>query len=109
MAFRALMVRNMRTADADQVAAAFAEHDRSGFPERLGLRARTLFHYHGLYAHLLEADSDILPAVHGLREDPAFTEVDRRVAEYLTPYDPERPSMLEARAEPFYVWEPGLR
>jgi hypothetical protein len=105
MSFRALMIRKMRPADAGAVAAAFADHDRTDMPVRLGLSGRTLFHYHGLYAHLVEAGHDVMGELAALRDDPAFVTVDRRVARYLEAYDPARPSMAEARARAFYDWE----
>lgn len=105
MVYRALMIRTMRTADAPAVSAAFREHDRTPFPRRLGILRRTLFHYHGLYTHLIEAERDFMPDLTALHRDPQFTTVDRQVAPYLRPYDPERPSMRQARADVFYSWE----
>ncbi|GAA3932719.1 hypothetical protein GCM10023085_12610 [Actinomadura viridis] len=101
---RALMIRRIDPADRAAVAQAFREHDRTELPARIGVTRRTLLHYHGLYMHLVEGGRDLTDNLYASREDPRFREVDQKLAELLTPYDPRRPSMREAQAEEFYHW-----
>src|ERR1043166_5420978 len=53
---RILIVARMAEADRDAVAQVFAESDATALPMMMGARRRTLFSYHGLYLHLVEAD-----------------------------------------------------
>ena len=101
---RLLMVRRVDPANLDAVAAAFRDHDRTDLPSRIGVRARALFHYHGLYFHLVEGDRPFEDALYASRDDPLFREIDQRLAALLTPYDPAHPSMREAQATEFYRW-----
>ncbi|MFC5752267.1 TcmI family type II polyketide cyclase [Actinomadura rugatobispora] len=104
---RALMIRRVDPANLDAVAAAFGDHDRTDLPARIGVRARTLLHYHGLYLHLIEGDRNLQDNMFASRDDPLFREIDQRMAELLTPYDPAIPSMREAQATEFYHWSSG--
>jgi quinol monooxygenase YgiN len=101
---RAVMIRKMAPADRDAVAAAFREHDRTALPRRIGVARRTLLTYHDLYIHLVEGDASFQDNMYALRGDPAFREIDDRLAKLLVPYDSERPSMRQAQAEEFYHW-----
>jgi cyclase len=98
------MIRRVDPANLDAVAEAFRDHDRTPLPARIGVRSRTLLHYHGLYLHLVEGGPSLQENMYASREDPLFREIDQRMAELLTPYDSERPSMREAQAQEFYHW-----
>lgn len=105
MAYRALMVLRMDPADAVHVAAAFAEHDRTGLAEEIGLSRRVLFRFHDLYMHLIEADEDIMDKLDGARGDPRFQEVNGKVDEFLSPYSASWRELKDSKAEVFYTWE----
>ncbi|KDN22649.1 TcmI family type II polyketide cyclase [Amycolatopsis rifamycinica] len=105
MAYRALMVLRMDPDDADQVAAAFAEHDRTSLPGELGVTRRTLFRFHDLYFHLIEAEDDIMPSLHAARGNPHFRKVNDEVGQYLTPYSADWSELKDSQAEVFYSWE----
>ncbi|TDD89855.1 TcmI family type II polyketide cyclase [Actinomadura rubrisoli] len=101
---RALMIRRIEPADLTAVARVFQEHDRTPLPSRIGVRRRTLLHYHGLYMHLVEGGRGFEDNLYSAGDDPLFREVDHKLAGLLAPYDRGRPSMREARAEEFYRW-----
>lgn|SRR5690606_26435061 len=102
---RTLIVARMKDGAESAVARTFAASDATDLPQRIGVGARTLFAFHGLYFHLIEADSDIRPKVESLREDPAFVRLSRDLDAYITPYDPETwRSPADAMAVPFYQW-----
>ncbi|WP_243794977.1 TcmI family type II polyketide cyclase [Saccharopolyspora gloriosae] len=52
---RTLMVARMPESNARRVEELFTESDATGLPERLGVRHRSLFRFHGVYAYLIEA------------------------------------------------------
>lgn len=52
---RVVFIDRMRPEDAGQIAEIWAEHDRTELPARLGVTARTLFRFRGLYVHLVES------------------------------------------------------
>lgn len=100
------MVLRMDPADAEHVAAAFDEHDRTtNLPAKIGVTRRTLFRFHDLYFHLVEADEDIMPKLYEARSDPDFQKVDAEVGKYLTPYSSDWSEMRDSKAEVFYTWE----
>jgi cyclase len=104
MAYRMLIVARMNEADRDDVANLFAESDATDLPVSLGARRRTLFHYHGLYLHLVEADADFSERLREARRNPLFTEVSAKLSQFVTPYDPGWKEPRDAMAEPFYTW-----
>ncbi|WP_433337555.1 TcmI family type II polyketide cyclase [Spirillospora sp. CA-294931] len=107
---RALLVMRMEPADAGHVARAFAEHDKGPQPGEVGVVARTLFHYNGLYFHLVEApddlEGDLATRIQEKHKDPAFTIVDE-VNRYVSPYVEGRRGVHNARAQEFYHWKAG--
>jgi hypothetical protein len=99
----------MSPGDAPYVAQAFEEHDRSSLPRDIGAVRRTLFSYHGLYFHLVEApddlDGDLMDRIYSWRSHPMFAETAERVKPYLTPYIPTWQGPRDSRATEFYCWE----
>nr|CAP12598.1 TcmF2 cyclase [Streptomyces olivaceus] len=95
----------MDPADAERVAAAFEDHDTTGLPEEIGLTRRTLFRFHDLYMHLIEADDDVLPKILEARDDPRFRKVNEEVGRYLTPYASDWSRLTDSKAEVIYTWE----
>ena len=104
MAYRMLIVARMNEADQDSVANLFAESDATDLPVSLGAQRRTLFHYHGLYLHLVEADMDFADRLREARRNPLFADVNAKLSRYITPYDPRWTEPRHAMAEPFYTW-----
>ncbi|EID56551.1 TcmI family type II polyketide cyclase [Saccharomonospora xinjiangensis] len=105
---RTLIVARMDEADSEAVAALFAESDAGPLPARVGVRARTLFRFHGLYFHLIEADGDVGTRVERVRSDPdvsEFRDLSAALDAYIRPFDPETwRSPSDAMATPFYHW-----
>ena len=104
MTFRMLIVARMDEADRDAVATVFAESDATDLPLSLGAQRRTLFHYRGLYLHLVEADTDFTDRLGEARQNPLFADVNAKLSRYITPYDPRWKEPRDAMAEPFYTW-----
>lgn len=102
--YRALMVRRWNPDDAERIAAIFAEHDRTELPAQIGATRRTLFGFHDLYFHLIEAEDDFRERLFAAVADDRFRTVDTALAGLLTPYDTGTPSMAQAQATPFYDW-----
>lgn len=105
MAHRTLIVARMQAGNADAVAAAFAESDASELPRMIGVSRRTLFRFHDLYFHLVEADGDISPALYRARSHPLYTVLNTKLGALVSPYDPNWKEPKDAMASSFYEWE----
>lgn len=101
---RTLIVARMAPDNADAVADIFAESDASDLPHLIGVSRRTLFRFHELYFHLVEADEDITPRLYRARSHPLYERINKALAEHMTPYDPQWREPKDAMADPFYVW-----
>ncbi|OXM69774.1 TcmI family type II polyketide cyclase [Amycolatopsis vastitatis] len=102
---RSLIVARFDPRDSEAVAEIFAESDRTELPHLLGASSRTLFRFHGLYLHLIEAEHEIGQGVNEMREHPLFADIDKRLRGYIRPYAPNWKSPADALATPFYTWE----
>lgn len=106
MAHRTLIVARMKREDAGRVAEVWAESDASELPHLIGVDRRTLFHFHGLYFQLVEARDDITAPLYRARSHPLFQDIHHKLAEFMTPFDPNWREPKDAMAEPFYSWTP---
>ncbi|WP_418957191.1 TcmI family type II polyketide cyclase [Streptomyces tritici] len=106
MAHRTLIVARMDHDDAEKVAALFAESDATDLPHMIGVRRRTLFRFHGLYFHLVEADESITPNLYKARSHPLYEDINTRLQEFMTPYSPDWREPKDSMAEAFYSWTP---
>jgi cyclase len=102
---RTLIVARMDPADTEAVANVFAESDASPLPHLVGVRSRTLFTFHGLYLHLIEADDDVRRRLPQVRDNPHWNDVNTRLGKHIEPYDPQTwRSPKDAMARAFYTW-----
>jgi hypothetical protein len=102
---RTLMIARMEPGDAGRVADLFAASDASELPHRLGVRHRQLFHLHGVYAHLIEAEPGLPERLRAARQDAEFVEIRSAVDRLVTPWSPDGwRGPLDSRATPFYRW-----
>lgn len=102
---RTLIVAKLRDTDnIGSIAEVFAESDASELPHLVGVSRRTLFSFHELYFHLVEADQDITPRLYQARGHPLYQDIHTRLANLVTPYDPNWQEPRDAMATPFYVW-----
>ncbi|MGH4002357.1 MAG: TcmI family type II polyketide cyclase [Pseudonocardiaceae bacterium] len=101
---RTLIVARMKAEDAGAVANIFAESDSSELPHMIGVSRRTLFSFHDLYFHLVEADEDISPRLYQARSHPLYKDVNTKLGAHMSPYDPNWKEPKDAMASPFYVW-----
>ncbi len=102
---RTLIVARMEPDEAPAIAKIFAESDATELPHMIGVSRRTLFRFHDLYFHLVEADGDITPNLYKARSHPLYEDINRRLADHVRPYDPNWREPKDAMAAPFYVWE----
>ncbi|KAB1142373.1 TcmI family type II polyketide cyclase [Streptomyces luteolifulvus] len=104
---RTLIVARMKPEDADKVADQFRWSDSTDLPHMIGARRRTLFQFHDLYMHLVEADEDPTAKLYAARRHPLFTELHERLLPFIDPYDPNWSEPKHAMAQPFYTWQAG--
>ncbi|MFC3997691.1 TcmI family type II polyketide cyclase [Nocardiopsis sediminis] len=104
---RTLIVARMNPGDADNVANVFAESDASELPHLIGVDRRTLFRFHDLYFHLVEADQSITENLYRARSHPLYGDIHTKLAQFISPYDPAWSEPKDAMAEAFYSWTPG--
>jgi cyclase len=104
-----LIVARIRSdAREEQIAEVFANSDTTELPRLAGVRARTLFRFHDLYMHLIEADSSTGPNIEAVRHHPLFQQVSKDLDPYIAPYDPRTwKSPADAMARGFYRWTAG--
>lgn len=102
---RTLIVAKFDPNDAPHVAKIFEESDSGGLPGMVGVSSRTLFRFHDLYFHLVEAGQDISPNLYKARSHPLYKDVNAKLAEFISPYDPGWKEPKDAMAEVFYEWE----
>jgi cyclase len=102
---RTLIVARMHPDEADAVATIFADSDATELPHMVGVSRRTLFRFHDLYFHLVEADDDISPNLYKARSHPLYGDINERLTHHIRPYDPNWREPKDAMADPFYVWE----
>ncbi|MDX2938453.1 TcmI family type II polyketide cyclase [Streptomyces ipomoeae] len=101
---RTLIVARMRQQSAPEIAQVFADSDASELPALIGVSRRTLFTFHDLYFHLIEAEEDIRPNLGRARSHPLYRDIDTRLGEFITPYDPGWKEPKDAMARAFYEW-----
>ncbi|OXM62254.1 MULTISPECIES: TcmI family type II polyketide cyclase [Amycolatopsis] len=101
---RTLIVAKLRNPDTRPIAETFAESDATELPHLVGVTRRTLFSFHDLYFHLVEAGQDISPNLYRARSHPLYQDVNTRLASLVAPYDPGWKEPKDAMATPFYVW-----
>lgn len=100
-----LIVARFDPAERDAVAEIFAESDASDLPHMIGVSRRTLFHFHDLYFHLVQAEEDITPNLYKARSHPLYGDINTKLSKHISPYDPNWKEPKDAMATPFYVWE----
>jgi len=103
---KTLIVARMLPGSEQDIATVFAASDATELPRRIGVQSRTLFRFHDLYMHLIEAEQPLTAAVDSRREDPLFREVSQNLAPFVSAYDPDTwrvPS--DAMAKAFYRWQ----
>lgn len=102
---RTLIVAKLDREDRQAVADIFAESDATELPQLIGVKRRSLFWFHGLYFHLVEADQSITPNLYRARSHPLYEDIHLKLAKYMTPYDPNWREPKDSMAEQFYRWE----
>jgi cyclase len=102
---RTLIVARMSPENADRVADIFAESDATELPHQVGVSRRTLFRFHDLYFHLVEADADIQPSLYRARSGELYSQINEALSHVISPYDPNWKEPKDAMAIPFYRWE----
>ncbi len=101
---RTLIVARMDPTEAPQVAKIFEDSDATELPRMIGVSRRTLFRFHELYFHLVEADDNISPSLYKARSTPLYADINERLSHHIRPYDPNWQEPKDAMAVPFYTW-----
>jgi cyclase len=101
---RTLIVARMDPAAAPAVADAFGKSDATELPHLVGVVRRTLFSFHDLYFHLVEADEDIAERLYRVRDTDLYQGLNAELAKLISPYDPGWREPKDAMAQPFYTW-----
>lgn len=101
---RTLIVARMEPGDADEVARLFGESDETELPHLIGVSRRTLFAYHGLYFHLVEAGDDLGRNLGAARDNPLYADLNDKLSKHIKPYLPTWREPRDAMAAPFYSW-----
>lgn len=102
---RTLIVARLQDArDTAGIAETFAMSDATDLPHMVGVTRRTLFSFHDLYFHLVEAEEDIGPNLYKARSHPLYQDINERLKSFVWPYDPDWKEPKDAMAAPFYIW-----
>jgi cyclase len=107
VAERTLIVARLDPEHTSEVARLFAESDAGELPDLIGATRRTLYSFHGLYFHLVEADKPVGPGLREVRNRPIFTGLNDALAEFVRPYSADWREPRDAMATPFYHWSKG--
>jgi cyclase len=103
---RTLIVARMKPDAERTVAEVFARSDGTDLPRLVGVRSRTLYRFHDLYMHLIEADGPVGPAVDRVRDNALFRGINEELSEYIDAYDPTTwRGPADAMASEFYRWD----
>jgi cyclase len=104
--FSTLIVARMQPKDADQVAGIFEKFDDTEMSALMGTRRRQLFHFHGLYFHLQDFETDDGgEAIEATKSHPLFVRISDDLKAYIGAYDPATwRSPKDAMASRFYDW-----
>jgi cyclase len=101
---RTLIVAKLKPQAMSGIAETFEASDSSELPHLVGVSRRTLFSFHDLYFHLVEADADITPTLYKARSHPLYADINTKLQEFVSPYDPNWREPKDAMAKPFYIW-----
>jgi cyclase len=103
---RTLIVARLRPGTEQDIADIFATSDSTRLPRLIGVRTRTLFSFHNLYMHLIEAERPVFDSVDEVRHGQLFREVSDSLAAFIEPYDQQTwRSPADAMATVFYHWQ----
>lgn len=97
----------MDPAQAPNIAKLFEESDNTELPHLIGVSRRTLFSFHDLYFHLVEAGDDLTQNLYSVRDNPLYSDLNQKLTEYIVPYSPTWREPRDAMAKPFYSWQSG--
>ncbi|HUY45933.1 MAG TPA: TcmI family type II polyketide cyclase [Streptosporangiaceae bacterium] len=104
---RSVIIAKIVPAAEAEVAAIWAESDRTELPHVAGVRRRSLYRLGDLYVHLLETEQVGAQAVESARRHPEFARVSERLSAYISPYLATWQSPKDAQAGCFYEWQPA--
>ena len=97
-------------ADAEslpEIAGIFADSDAGPLPRRLGVQRRSLFFFHGLYFHAIEAGDQLPENLVAARSSDEFMDINAKLSAHVRPYLSNWREPRDAMAQQFYEWTPG--
>jgi cyclase len=101
---RSLIVAKIKPDAEREVAAIWAESDRTELPRIAGVTHRSLYRLGDLYVHLLETVQPGHEAVEAARGHAEFARISDRLSPFIAPYLPTWKSPRDAQAHCFYEW-----
>jgi len=103
---RNAIVARIKPGSAEQVAAIFAESDKTELPGLVGVTHRSLFVLEDIYIHLYETDDSAGELSEDVRNHSLFKEISKKLDPYIQPYNPATwKSPKDATAREFYSWD----
>jgi cyclase len=102
--YRSLIVAKIIPGAEQDVAAIWAESDRSELPGMAGVRRRELYSLDDLYIHVLETGKPGNEAIGAARKHVEFDRISDRLRPFISPYLTTWQSPKDAVAHRFYSW-----
>lgn len=87
-----------------QIGTIFSKSDAGELPRSLGVRERTLFHFHDLYFHLIRSDKPIPSLLASMNNNLLFQDISQSLSTLVHPYSEDWESPRDAVAQEFYRW-----
>jgi cyclase len=103
---RNAIVARIKPGSEEQVAAIFAESDKTELPGLVGVTHRSLFVLEDIYIHLYETEENAGELGESVRNHALFKEISKKLDPYIQPYNPATwKSPKDATAREFYCWD----
>src|SRR3712207_8608392 len=91
-----MIVAKMRSEDAPAVAEIFTRSDATSMPHEIGVKARSLYRFHGMYVHLIDFARPASDAMRTAAHLPSFRAISDELRPYIEAYDPNWASPLRS-------------
>ena len=106
---RVVFIDRMNPSDAGEVAKIWTAHDATPLPRVIGVHRRSLYRFHGLYIHMVEAADDVpgslTDRIYDARTAPEFLQARDALEGFLRPYMADSRTLRDTEAEEFYRWQ----
>lgn len=103
---RTLIVARIRPGAEASVGRIFAESDATDLPAVLRVRERSLYSFDDIYVHVVDTAGETERTLERARSLPAFRQISRDLAPYISSYNSNWGRPQDAVATRFYHWRP---